>query len=33
MAITKLHTSLGFAPNDKVDQIMSDYRHSKVLEV
>lgn len=33
LAITKLHTSLGFAPNDKVDQIMNDYKHSKVLEV
>lgn len=33
MAVTKLHASLGFAPNEKVDQIMSDYRHSKVLEV
>lgn len=33
LAITKLHSSLGFAPNEKVDQIMNDYRFSKVLEV
>lgn len=33
VAITKLHSSLGYTPNEKVDQIMNDYRFSKVLEV
>lgn len=33
LAITKLHSSIGFLANEKVEQIMNDYRHSKVLEV
>jgi hypothetical protein len=31
--MTKLHASINFSPNEKVEQVMTDYRASKVLEV
>lgn len=33
LAITKLHANLGFIANEKVEQIMNDYKFSKVIEV
>jgi len=33
LALTKLHMALNFEPNEYIQQIMSDYRHSKNLEV
>jgi hypothetical protein len=33
LAITKLHANVGFIANEKVEQIMKDYKHSKAIEV
>ena len=33
LALTKLHSSLNFEPNEYVQQVMSDYLHSRNLEV
>lgn len=33
LAMTKLHASLKFNPNEKVEVAMNDYKCSKVLEV
>lgn len=33
LALTKLHSSLNFEPNEYVQQVMTDYLHSRNLEV
>jgi len=33
LAMTKLHANIGFIANEKVEQIMKDYKTSKAIEV